>query len=82
MKTSSSRIGFWIATCALLGVILASWLGPKGIAWYFDPPVDIGVNCRAATEWSMRRLLIFQSFGFGLGAIAGLLLSRRRGESS
>jgi hypothetical protein len=75
MQASSSRVGFWTAASAIAGVALASWLAPKGIAWYFDPPVDIGVNCRAATEWSMQRLLIFQGSGLGVGAAVGLTLS-------
>jgi len=59
---------------ALLGALLASWLAPKGIAWYFDPPVDIGVNCKQATEWSMSRLLIAQFWGFVFGMIATLAM--------
>lgn len=57
---------------ALLGAFLTSWLAPKVIAWYFDPPVNIGVNCRNATEWSMRKLQLAQSVGLGAGAILGL----------
>jgi len=57
---------------ALLGALLASWLAPKGIAWYFDPPVNIGVNCREATEWSMSRLLIAQFWGLIAGVVGSL----------
>lgn len=78
MKARSSRLSLWVSVSAILGVILASWLAPKGIAWYFDPPVDIGVNCRAATEWSMRRLLIAQGGGLSIGAVAGFVISMTR----
>jgi hypothetical protein len=54
---------------------MASWLAPKGIAWYFDPPVNIGVNCREATEWSMSRLLMAQFWGLIGGVIASLVIA-------
>lgn len=69
---SRSTLFLWIGIGALLGALLASWLAPKGIAWYFDPPVDIGVNCKQATEWSMSRLLIAQFWGLVFGTIATL----------
>ena len=65
----------------LLGALLTSWLAPKGIAWYFDPPVDIGVNCKAATQWSMAKLQTAQFFGLLGGALLGLtlaIMTRRR----
>lgn len=69
----------------LLGAFLTSWLAPKAIAWYFDPPVDIGVNCRKATEWSMAKLQLAQSIGLGIGAVLGLgtwMSTRRRRNPS
>lgn len=66
----------------ICGSLMASWVAPQGIAWYFDPPVDIGVNCRAATEWSMRNLQRAQLGGFAGGAFAflaaGLYWQRRK----
>lgn len=59
----------------LLGGFLTSWLAPKAIAWYFDPPVNIGVNCRAATEWSMRNLQRAQFVGLAIGAILSLVVA-------
>jgi len=59
---------------ALVGALISSWLAPKGIAWYFDPPVDMGINCKSATEWSMSRLLIFQAIGTAFGVISGMLI--------
>jgi hypothetical protein len=66
---------------AFIGAILSSWLAPKGIAWYFDPPVNIGINCREATEWAMGNLIKMQLFGIvGGGGIAAILntLSRKK----
>jgi hypothetical protein len=71
---------------ALLGALLSSYLGPKVIAWYFDPPVNIGVNCRSAVEWSMSRLQATQFVGLVVGLVAGLtfmvLRTRPRTPSS
>ncbi|MEO5668526.1 MAG: hypothetical protein ABIR96_10740 [Bdellovibrionota bacterium] len=82
---SRSAVFSWIGIGALLGALVASWLAPKGIAWYFDPPVNIGVNCKAATEWSMSRLLIAQFWGLVIGTVASLaiatLLRKRRARA-
>jgi hypothetical protein len=68
-----TRLLFYINTGALLGAILSSWLGPKGIAWYFDPPVNIGINCKSATEWSMSNLIRLQLIGIFAGAVLSLI---------
>lgn len=65
----------YIFIAALLGGILSSWVSPSAIAWYFDPPTNIGVNCRAAVEWGLQKFQIAQLFGLGIGAIVGLALS-------
>lgn len=54
--------------------ILASWFGPNVIAWYFDPPVEIGVNCRPAVEWAMRRLQWIQAGSLVVGGVVGFLV--------
>ena len=61
----------------LIGAVLVSWVAPKAIAWYFDPPVNIGVNCRQAVEWSMSRLQTAQLAGFLVGLLAGLAIAWR-----
>ncbi|MCC7441739.1 MAG: hypothetical protein IT285_08900 [Bdellovibrionales bacterium] len=75
----------WILTLifAILGGLLSSYSAPKAIAWYFEPPTEIGINCRPATEWAMEKLVYAQAGGILLGGIIGLALvmmirSRRR----
>jgi hypothetical protein len=71
--TRWKRFLWFFLSGALLGTILSNWLGPRMVAWYFDPPVNIGVNCREATEWAMSRLQVIQ-FGGTLGfAVLALL---------
>ncbi len=59
---------------ALIGGFFTSWLAPKVIAWYFEPPVEIGVNCRPATEWAMAKLQMLQGLGLIAGAIVGAII--------
>lgn len=60
--------------CALVGGLIATWIAPATIAWYFEPPVNIGINCRPATEWAMQKLQWAQLFGFvGGGVLGGFL---------
>lgn len=74
-KSKTSRVLNIVAVGGLLGGVLTSWLAPKAIAWYFDPPVDIGINCRAATEWSMQNLQRAQFIGLMAGAALSLFLA-------
>ena len=68
----------WALVGILLGGVLTSWLSPKVIGWYFDPPVNIGVNCRAATEWAMHKFRLAQLFGMSFGGAAAFLLATLR----
>lgn len=62
-------------TFSLLGSILANWLGPKALAWYFDPPVEMGFNCKPAVEWGMEKLQYLQLAGLVGGLVLGGLLA-------
>jgi membrane associated rhomboid family serine protease len=72
--------------CALVFGILATWLGPKMIAYWYAPPVPAGAasafNCTDAVEWAMRKLVWTQIFGsIGgavIGVVIGALLARRK----
>ena len=65
----------WLAGLgAAVGGFLATWLSPKMIAWYFSPPVDFGINCRAPIEWALRRFQWAQFSGLCLGALTGIIL--------
>jgi hypothetical protein len=68
------KVLYGSGTFALLGALLSTYVGPKVIAWYFDPPVDIGVNCRPAVEWSMSKLQMTQFFGLLIGFALGLAI--------
>ena len=65
-----------------LGFAVSSWLGPKYLAWYFNPPVELGINCTPAAEWGMSKLIRVQVIGmllggFGLWLVAYFMVRRR-----
>jgi hypothetical protein len=64
-----------------LGLLGSSYLAPGMIAWYFDPPVSMGINCVSATQWAMSRLQTAQLIGSGLGAIVFMILAVALGVS-
>ncbi len=69
-----SAIITWFLSCAFLGAMVFSFIAPKSIGWYFEPPVDIGINCRPAADWAMSTLLKGQLIGMGIGIVLGGLL--------
>lgn len=85
MEKPFFRLGRVLAFGGLLGGAISTWLAPKGIAWYFSPPVDFGINCKLPIEWALQRLQWAQLGGIGVGILsAGILyaaLSRRNQQS-
>jgi len=86
MEGRPRRIGFlWFTGIgATLGALLTTWLAPKVIAWYFNPPAQFGFNCVAPIEWALLRLQWAQVAGIGMGGIVGILayffLYKKRSE--
>lgn len=76
MPNKDRIIRFAILFGLIMG-ILSSWLGPKVIAWYFDPPVNIGVNCREAVEWAMAKLELVILLSIGVGTLLGAVVGMR-----
>ena len=70
---------------AVIGAALAAWLAPGVIAWYFNPPVEMGgFSCNVPIAWALKRLQRAQLWGVIVGGVLGLVLSgvvqRRRGR--
>ena len=51
----------------LFGFALMTWIAPKSIGLVLTPPVSFGVNCAPAADYSMQKLILFQSIGLVLG---------------
>ena len=72
------RVGIAVLSCALVFGILATWLGPKMIAYWYAPPVPSGAasafNCTDAVSWAMGKLVLTQIIGSIGGAVIGLVI--------
>lgn len=66
---------------ALIGGILSITLAPRAIAWYFNPPAQLGFSCNEPIKWALGKLQTAQLAGAIGGAVLGLLIyfaTRRR----
>ncbi len=70
------RAGIGAIVCALLFGLLACWLGPKVITYWYAPPVGAGnmPNCTDAVSWAMRQLVLTQLIASAAGAVVGLVI--------
>jgi ABC-type phosphate/phosphonate transport system permease subunit len=79
------RVTMSSLVCALIFGLLATWLGPKMISYWYTPPVAAGAasafNCTEAVNWAMNKLVLTQLVGTVIGVVVGLVLGivmRRR----
>ena len=68
---------------AILVAALTAWPAPGVIAWYFNPPVEMGgFSCTPPVAWALKRLQWAQLWGFIVGGVLGLVvygvIQRRR----
>jgi len=63
---------------ALIFGLLATWLGPKMISYWYAPPVQAGAasafNCTEAVNWAMNKLVLTQVVGSVIGVAVGLIV--------
>ena len=77
---------YFVVSGAFIGAALAAWLAPGVIAWYFNPPVEMGgFSCNVPIAWALKRLQRAQLWGVIVGGVLGLVLygvvQRRRGRT-
>jgi len=72
------RVSIAALLCALIFGLLASWLGPKMIAYWYTPPVAAGAaaafNCTEAVQWAMNKLILTQVIGSAIGLVVGIVI--------
>ncbi len=54
---------------AVMGAILATWIGPKIIPWYYEPGASMGVTCKPSVQGALFRLQWTQIIGVLVGGI-------------
>ena len=72
-----TRVLGWMCAGALIAVILATWLAPSFLLWWFTPPTGLSMTFDApkAIQWGMSRMVRAQVTALVLGAIAGLVVA-------
>ena len=62
--------------CAIVFGILATWLGPKMISYYYAPPVTNSLSsaCNESISWAMNKLVLTQLVGTASGLVIGLVI--------
>ena len=73
-KSSFKFLLFFIVLGILISVTCVSLAAPKMIAWYFEPPMSIGISCESSIKWAVTRILMAQLYSVGFGAIIGLMI--------
>jgi hypothetical protein len=60
---------------AIIVATLTAWLAPGVIAWYFNPPVEMGgFSCTTPIAWALKRLQWAQLWGVVVGGVLGLVV--------
>jgi hypothetical protein len=63
---------------ALVFGLLATWLGPRMISYWYSPPVPAGAasafNCTDAVNWAMNKLVLTQLIGSLIGVVVGMIV--------
>ena len=72
------RVTISALLCALVFGLLATWLGPKMISYWYAPPVAAGAaaafNCTEAVNWAMNKLILTQLIGTIVGIVVGMVV--------
>lgn len=72
------RVSIAALLCALIFGLLATWLGPKMISYWYTPPVAAGAaaafNCTEAVQWAMNKLILTQLIGSVIGLVVGIVV--------
>jgi hypothetical protein len=72
------RVTISALVSALVFGLLATWLGPKMISYWYTPPVAAGAaaafNCTEAVNWAMNKLVVTQLIGSVVGLLVGMVV--------
>ena len=72
------RVSIAALLCGMIFGVLATWLGPKMISYWYAPPVPAGAasafNCTDAVNWAMHKLVLTQIIGTLVGLVAGAVI--------
>lgn len=69
----------WMLALGLAFAVLASFVAPSALGWYFTPPQGGVVMMKGddAVRWGIRRFIDAQLAGLALGAVLGLVIGMK-----
>lgn len=73
----------WAVISSAVALLLTTWLAPKTITWWFQPPVPTPVSCNDAVLWGTNKLVEAQFTSVLIGLVAGAVLAfvfRKKGQ--
>jgi hypothetical protein len=75
MNTAKTLLNFVLAG-ALLGIVVASWMGPAFLGWYNETPFATQTMCNLpeVIRRTTGSLLTYQAIGSGIGGLVMLVL--------
>ena len=75
MNTAKTLFNFVLAG-ALMGIVVASWVGPAFLGWYNETPFATQTMCNLpeVIRRSTSSLLTYQAIGAGIGGLVMLVL--------
>ena len=75
MNTAKTLLNFVLAG-ALLGIVIASWVGPAFLGWYNETPYATQTVCNLpdVIRKTSSEVLTYQAIGAGIGSVVMLVL--------
>lgn len=75
MNTAKTLLNFVLAG-ALLGIVIAAWIGPTFLGWYNETPYATQTVCNLpeVIRKTSSELLTYQAVGAGIGSLVMLVL--------
>jgi hypothetical protein len=68
------RMTYFTLAGGLICTLIFTWIGPKTIMWWFQPPVALPIDCTNALHWAMGLLIKIQLVGLAVGMVSGIVL--------
>lgn len=68
------KLSILLAAGLVLGNLLSTYFGPDLLAWWFESPVNMAVNCTEPIKWAMKKLVLLQISGTAIGLVLGAFI--------
>ena len=69
------RYGIFAVVTAAVMLILTTWLAPKTLSWWFQPPIPVPISCNDAVIWGTSKLVEAQLYSLLIGLVGGAAIA-------